>query len=206
MISDIDEYFSKGCGRCERFATQECSTRTWADGLSALRAICVDAGLCETVKWGHPCYTHADRNITIIGAHRRDFRLCFFNAALMTDPHGLLAKQGPNTQVPDMMAFTNAEDVAKRTPILIAYLKEAMGYAEAGIKPPPLKTEVDLPDEMVDAMNADPELADAFHALTPGRRKSYAIALNAAKKAETRIARISKFRTKIIAGKGATER
>ena len=49
-------------------------------------------------------------------------------------------------------------------------------------------------------------LAEAFHALTPGRRKSYMFALNQAKQTATRVARIEKFRDRIIAGKGALER
>ena len=36
-------------------------------------------------------------------------------------------------------------------------------------------------------MDADPELAEAFYSLTPGRQKSYVINLNSAKKSETRI-------------------
>lgn len=49
-------------------------------------------------------------------------------------------------------------------------------------------------------------LGQAFYALTPGRQRSYVINLNSAKKLETRIARIIKFRDKILAGKGAMER
>lgn len=206
MITDIDDYFAKGCGRCERFATPECSTRRWIDGLVALRRICRDAGLEETVKWGHPCYMHAGRNIAIIGAFRGDFRLSFFNAALMTDPDGVLEKQGPNTRHADMIRFTDTALVAERAPTILAYLKEAMGYAEKGVKPPKEADEIDQPDELIEALDADPELAEAFHKLTPGRRKSYAINLNSAKKPETRIARIARFRDKILAGKGALER
>ena len=105
MITDIEDYFSKGCGRCERFATPDCSTRQWARCLKTLRGICRDAGLAETVKWGHPCYMHGGRNVAIIGAFRGDFRLSFFNAALMKDPEGVLEKQGANTQHPDMIRF-----------------------------------------------------------------------------------------------------
>ncbi len=50
MITDIEDYFSKGCGRCARFATPECSTRQWIEGLNALRRICKSAGLIEAVK------------------------------------------------------------------------------------------------------------------------------------------------------------
>ena len=94
MITDIEDYFSKGCGRCARFATPDCSTRKWAAGLGALRQICLEAGLVETVKWGHPCYMHADRNIALFGAFRGDFRLTFFNAALLNDPEGRSGKTG----------------------------------------------------------------------------------------------------------------
>lgn len=206
MITLIDDYFTKGCGRCERFDTDDCSTRQWSAGLAELRRICLGAGLAETVKWGHPCYMHAERNIAILGAFRDDFRLSFFNAALMKDPAGVLEKQGPNTQHADMIRFTKNNQVKKQSRVIEAYLAEAMGYAEAGVKPPKEQGQIDLPEELIEALEADQELAEAFHALTPGRQRSYTINLNSAKKAETRIKRIAKFREKIFAGKGAQER
>jgi uncharacterized protein YdeI (YjbR/CyaY-like superfamily) len=206
MITDIADYFTKGCGRCDRFATPACSTRTWADGLDALRRICRDMGLEEVVKWGHPCYMHAGRNIAIIRALRGDFRLSFFHAALMTDPEGILERQGPNTRHPDMIRFKTNEDALRLEPVIRSYLAEAMGYAEAGIRPPSDPEERDLPEELVAAMDADPELAEAFHALTHGRKNSYVVNLNGAKTSATRTTRIAKFRDRILAGKGATER
>ncbi len=206
MITEIEDYFSKGCGRCERFATTECSTRKWALGLIDLRRICLASGLSETVKWGHPCYMHGDRNIVVIGAFRGDFRISFFNAALMKDPEGVLEKSGPNTKHRDMIRFMDNTQVAEMEPIILSCLKEAMGYAEAGLKPPKAEGEVILPDELVEALDSDPELAEAFHDLTPGRQRSYVINLNSAKASATRISRIAKFRDHILAGKGATER
>lgn len=206
MITDIEDYFTKGCGRCDRFATPDCSTRTWANGLDALRRICRDTGLEEAVKWGHPCYVHAGRNIAIIGALRGDFCLSFFDASLMTDPEGVLEHQGPNTRHADMIRFRANQDVARLEPIIRTYLAEAMGYAAAGIRPSNDPQERDLPQELVAALDADPELAEAFHALTHGRRNSYVVHLNGAKTSSTRTARIAKFRDRIIAGKGANER
>lgn len=81
-----------------------------------------------------------------------------------------------------------------------------MDHAEAGLKAPRHDSGLDLPDELVEAMDGDPDLAEAFHALTPGRRKSYVINLAMAKTSATRVARIEKFRVHILAGKGATER
>ncbi|MGQ9365766.1 YdeI/OmpD-associated family protein [Azospirillum sp. ST 5-10] len=206
MITDVDDFFSKGCGRCERFATPDCSARLWSRGLDDLRSLCRDSGLVETVKWGHPCYMKAGRNIAILGAFRGDFRLSFFDAALLKDPEGVLEKQGPNTRHPGTIRFTDSTQVAEMAPVIRSYLNEAMGYAEAGVKPPKEERAIDLPDELVEALDADPELAEAFHSLTPGRQRSYVINLASAKQSATRVARIARFRGNILSGKGATER
>ena len=206
MIEEIEDYFAKGCGRCERFDTPDCSTRQWEDGLARLRAICLDVGLVEAVKWGHPCYMHQDRNVAILGAHRGDFRISFFDAALLKDPDGVLEKQGPNTQHPNMIRFTSNSAVAGAESTLRSYLREGMGYVEAGVKPPKTEVDFELPLELVEALDADPELAEAFHSLTRGRQRSYVIHLSSAKKSATRVARIIRCREKIIAGKGALER
>lgn len=206
MITDIEDFFDKGCGRCDRFATADCSTRAWESGLRNLRRICLDAGLCETVKWGHPCYMHANRNIAVIGAFRTDFRLSFFNAALLRDPDRILEKQGPNTRSADMIRFTESAQVEASASVIARYLKEAMGYAEDGVKAPVIEITLEWPDELTEALEADPELADGFNRLTPGRQKSYVINLSSAKKLKTRVARIAKFRDRILNGKGATER
>ncbi|MFN3524506.1 MAG: YdeI/OmpD-associated family protein [Paracoccus sp. (in: a-proteobacteria)] len=205
MITDVEDFFTKGCGRCDRFATPDCSARHWGTGLAALRALCLQAGLTEHVKWGHPCFMHAGRNIAIIGAFRGDFRLTFFKAALLKDPHSVLERQGPNTRHPDAIRFRSCEQVAPLTPVILGYLDEAKRYAEAGTEPPKDDAGLDLPDELREAMDADHELAEAFHALTPGRQKSHVLQIRGGKATATRVNRIDRLRPKILAGKGANE-
>ncbi len=206
MITDVAVFFTNGCGRCDRFATDACSTKIWAQGLADLRALCLAAGLEETAKWGHPCYLFAGRNLAMIGAFKGDFRLTFFNAALMTDPMDILEKQGPNSQNRDMIRFTASKDISEKSALITAYLTEAMGYAKAGLLPPKIPRDIDTPPELIEALDADPDLAEAFHALTMGRQKSWFFHLNSTKNPATRHARIEKARPKIIAGKGALDR
>ncbi|ADO41953.1 YdeI/OmpD-associated family protein [Ketogulonicigenium vulgare] len=206
MITDPDVFFADGCGRCARYASDDCAARRWGQGLAALRQICRDAGLSEVAKWGHPCYMHAGRNIAIIGAFRDDFRLSFFDAALLKDPAGVLQRQGANTPHPDMLRFTDSAQVGAMGNVISAYLAEAMANAAAGLRPPKIETHVDMPVELQEALDEDPSFAAAFDALTPGRRKSYLIALSGAKAAQTRRDRIEKLRPKIFEGKGALER
>ena len=146
MITLIEDYFTQGCGRCARHATPDCSTRRWASGLAELRRICLAAGLTETVKWGHPCYTLASRNIAILGALRESFRIGFFDAALLGNDRGLLVRQGPNIRHPDTIRFTDPAQVADLEPALCATLTEAMANAAAGLKPPKPPTDLDLPE------------------------------------------------------------
>lgn len=204
MITEAEDFFAKGCGRCARFDTPDCSTKAWAEGLAELRRQCLAAGLVETVKWGHPTYMHAGRNIALIGAFRGDFRLNFFDAPLLTDPEGILGRSPAGK--PDGVRFDDPAAPARMAGTIAALLAEAKAHAEAGRRAPRDTSELVLPDELVAALDADPALAEAFAALTPGRKKSYVLNLEVAKKPETRIARIEKFRPLILAGKGALER
>ncbi|MEH7829141.1 YdeI/OmpD-associated family protein [Gemmobacter denitrificans] len=206
MITEIGTYFRDGCGRCARFATPDCAARFWADGLAALRALCLGAGLDEQVKWGHPCYMHAGRNIAVLGAFRSDFRITFQDAALLSDPQGLLQRQGPNTRHPDMLQFRDAAQVADRAGLIRDLLAQAMQNARAGLRPPSRETPTEIPTELQQAMSADPDLAAAFAALTPGRQRSHALQISGAKTAATRLNRIARLRPLILAGRDALGR
>ncbi|MEO0326658.1 MAG: YdeI/OmpD-associated family protein [Myxococcota bacterium] len=106
----------------------------------------------------------------------------------------------------DAIRFTDAGRVRALEPGLRATLQEAIGYADAGLRPPQEASALELPVELSEALGADPELAAAFHAFTPGRKKSYVLHLRSAKKPATRVARLLRKRDHILAGKGATER
>lgn len=135
---------------------------------------------------GPPTYMHADRNIALFGAFRGDFRLSFMNPGLLDDTEGVLETQGPNSRTPGVIRFTDVKQVGEREPVIRAYLKQLMDHAEAGTKPPKVQTEVEMPEELAEALEADPELAEAFHLLTPGRQRSYLFNLNQARQSKTR--------------------
>ena len=206
MITEIGDYFTKGCGRCARFETPDCSVHPWADGLAALRALCLGAGLDEGVKWGCPAYAHKGRTLAIMGAFRGDFRLNFMDAALLKDPHRVLEPSGPNAARASLIRFTSADQVTALAPTIRAYLDEAKGYADAGMTPPKTVASHELPPVLTEGLDADPALAEAFHALTPGRQRSYVLMLSTTKTVETQRARLTRARDKIMSGKGFTDR
>lgn len=206
MITLIEDFFAKGCGRCPRFDTPDCSTRVWAELMAHLRQFCLQAGLTEAVKWGHPCYMAGGRNVAILGALRDGVRLSFFQAALLSDAFGVLERQGPNTRHPDMIRLRSGADLARLESAIMATLAEARAHAEAGRTAPKEPRQIALPDELIEALDMDPELAEAFARLTPGRQTSHVLHLTSTATSATRMARIARNRPKILAGKGATER
>ena len=199
-------YFDDGCGRCARFATDDCSVRQWTVGLRLLSEICHAQGLKETIKWSHPCYVYADRNIAILGAFRTDFRITFMNAELLHDDAGLLVRAGEQSQVANVIKFYSDSDVRASELDIIGFIAQLKEQAARGIKQQRKVIAVEIPDVLVSALRDDRELQAAFDKLTPGRQKSYVLLINAAKRHETKIARIIKSRDKILQGKGALER
>lgn len=206
MISDPDDFFASGCGRCPRFATDDCSARLHSDGLAVLRPLFLAAGLEEAVRWGQPCYRHAGRNVALMSATRDGIRIGLFEAGLLDDPQGLLEPSGPNAKGRDTIRVADAATAQRIAPALTALLEQARAHAQAGRRAPKASDVLVLPPELTDALAADPQLARAFHALTPGRQRSYVILLASAKTTATRVARIARVQDRILAGKGATER
>ena len=55
----------------------------WQDEMQALRALLVDCGLQEELKWGKPCFTFEGRNVAIIQPFRKLCALMFFKGCLL---------------------------------------------------------------------------------------------------------------------------
>ncbi|GGL79784.1 YdeI/OmpD-associated family protein [Wenxinia marina] len=174
---------------------------TWGPEARALRRVLLGAGLREEIKWGKPTYGTADGNIAIIQPFKHFLALMFFKGALLDDPEGVLESQGENTRSALRVVFRSVADVERLAGAVRALVASAAEVERKGLKvegPP----ELDLCDELVDALDADPALQDGWNSLTPGRQREYALHIGGAKKSETRAARVDKFRDRIAAGRG----
>ncbi len=186
MDPQVDEFFA--------------DVRGWRDEAQQLRAIMLDCGLDEALKWNKPCYGYEGRNIAII-QHMNDFvALMFFRGALLNDPEGLLEPPGANSRSARRACFTSVEQVRAMDAKLRDFVHEAIAANKAGLELP--EFELVLVDELQEALDADPELAAAFEGLTPGRQREYNLHISGAKQSKTRIARVEKFIPAILDGKG----
>lgn len=179
----------------------------WEHEMAALRAIALGCGLGEAVKWGKPCFTHGGANVAILQPFRDECRLMFFKGALLDDPAGLLESQGENTQAARVVRVRSVEEVGQRAEALRRLLAGAIAAQEAGLTVPmPARTALDLPAELTDALDGDPDLAEGWATLTPGRQRSWVLHIAGAKQPATRAARVDKAAPAIRAGKGWNER
>jgi uncharacterized protein YdeI (YjbR/CyaY-like superfamily) len=177
--------------------------KKWKPELSALRKIILTTKLVEEVKWGAPCYTFESKNIVLIQGFKEYCVIAFFKGSLLKDAKKVLLKSGENTQASRKIQFTSVEEIKKHETIIKAYIKEAIALEKAGVKVA-YKTNDQLvfPEEFQKQLKKNKALKTAFEKLTPGRQRAYNLFFSGAKQSETREARIQKYISRILDGKG----
>jgi len=178
----------------------------WQEEMNKLRAIVLECGLTEEVKWYQPCYTLGESNIVLIHAFKEYCALLFMKGALLKDPKGILVQQTENVQAARQIRFTSVQEIIKMKPVLKVYINEAINAEKAGLKVVLKKTsEFKMPEEFQNKLKKVPALKKAFEALTPGRQRGYLLHFSAPKQSETRESRIEKCTLKIMDGKGLND-
>jgi uncharacterized protein YdeI (YjbR/CyaY-like superfamily) len=145
----------------------------------------------------------AGGNIVLIHGFKDYCALLFMKGALLKDPSGILVQQTKNVQAARQVRFASLADINKRKAALKSYIREAIAIEKSGAKVV-MKTaaQFDSPPEFQAQLDDEPKLAEAFHALTPGRQKGYLLHFAGAKQAATRVARVKKHVPRILKGLG----
>jgi uncharacterized protein YdeI (YjbR/CyaY-like superfamily) len=177
--------------------------KKWREEYEKLRAIALDSGLAEDLKWGVPCYTLQGRNVVLIHGFKDYCALLFFKGALLKDTEGVLIRQTENVQASRQIRFNHLGEILAKERILKATIRDAIAVEKAGAKVEFKETrKFKVPEEFRTRLDLTPALQAAFDALTPGRQRAYLLYFAAAKQSKTRIARIEKHAPRILEGKG----
>ena len=177
--------------------------KRWSAEFAALRQLCLASGLNEELKWGRACYDLDHRNVVLIHGFNEYCALLFMKGALLKDPKNILIQQTKNVQAARQIRFAALADINKQKSAVKTYLREAIAVEKSGVKVQMKSAaQFDVPEEFRRSLDDDPKLAEAFHALTPGRQKGYLLHFAAAKQSATRAARVKKHVPRILEGLG----
>src|SRR5680860_387324 len=181
--------------------------KNWKEEMKLLRKICLDCGLDEDFKWMHPCYTFEGKNIVLIHGFKEYCALLFHKGALLRDMENILVQQTENVQAARQIRFANIQEIVDSEPTIKAYIFEAIEVEKAGLEVKMKKTkEFNVPEELQKNFKENPDLENAFNALTPGRQRGYLLYFSQAKQSKTRESRIENSIPNIFNGKGYNER
>ena len=137
--------------------------KKWQEELEQLRAIVLECGLTEELKWGVPSYSFQENNIVLIHVFKDYCAILFFKGALLSDTHGVLIQQTENVQAARQMRFTSVQQIVKMKAIINAYIKEAI--EKANLKVELKKTaEFKMPEEFHHVLDENRALKTAFNA------------------------------------------
>jgi len=192
MNTKVDEFINK--------ATK------WQNEMKALRALLLDCGLVEELKWKQPCYTFNNTNVTLIANFKDYCAISFLKGTLLKDTEKLLISPGENSQSVRYLNFTNTQQISELEATIKAYIFEAIEVEKANLKVK-LKDNTDLEYvvELQQKMSDDATFKTAFEALTPGRKRAYNMFFEAAKQSKTRVSRIESYTERIMNGKGMND-
>ncbi|QDY68842.1 YdeI/OmpD-associated family protein [Qingshengfaniella alkalisoli] len=178
----------------------------WRDELHAVRKLLQETELTEDFKWNSPCYTYDGGNLVVVWRLKDACGLGFFKGVLLTDPEGILQAPGEHSRSARVLRLTSLDQIAEHRDTIKAYIREAIEKEQAGLKVDFPKDDLDYPEELTERLEADPDLAEAFDDLTPGRRRGWILHILQAKQSKTRQSRIDKAAPKILQGKGMHDR
>jgi uncharacterized protein YdeI (YjbR/CyaY-like superfamily) len=177
--------------------------RRWRAEYAALRELCLASGLNEELKWGQACYDLNGGKVVLIHGFKEYCALLFMKGALLKDPERMLIQQTKNVQAARQLRFASLAEIHEQQATIEAYIKDAIAVEKSGATVQMRSVaQFDVPEEFRERMDDDPELAEAFHALTPGRQKAYLLHFAAAKQSTTRSARVEKHAARILKGLG----
>ena len=188
----VDFFFSKG--------------EKWQQEFEKLRMIILDCGLTEELKWGVPCYTLQKSNVVLIHGFKENCAILFIKGALLKDPKSILIQQTKNVQAGRQIRFTNVREIVEMTPILKAYIREAIQVEKAGLTVKYKKTtQFAIPVEFKRKLDEIPALRTAFEELTPGRLRAFLFYFSQPKLSKTRESRVEKCTELILDGMGLND-
>ena len=145
----------------------------------------------ETMKWSSPHFDYLGAMMCSMAAFKQHCAFGFWKGSLILDNGGEKAEQAMG----HFGRIASVDDLPPRG-VLIDYIHQAMRLNEAGIKAPARKQpqkdrpEVEVPDDLTAALEANEAALVAFTRFSPSARREYVEWITEAKSDATRQKRL----------------
>ena len=133
MNQKVDLFLLDGCGRCKLYQTPQCKVHKWPEELITLRALILELGLEEEIKWGFPCYTLNGKNILMLAPFKDNCAISFFKGALLKE-NSILEKSGENSNTFRLIRFQGMEKINQEKETIQQIIQEAIEIEKSGKK------------------------------------------------------------------------
>ncbi len=141
----------------------------------------------EDWKWG-PHYS-CEGMVCGYGAFTNHVKFTFFNGAAMKDGHQLFNHCVDN-EFSRSVKYTDVSQIDEK--IITAYIQESIGINKKGFKREIKNKNVEVPDDLKDALKKNKTALAFFDQLSYGYKKDYVQWVTSAKRPQTRTDRIAK--------------
>jgi uncharacterized protein YdeI (YjbR/CyaY-like superfamily) len=180
--------------------------KQWDNELAILKSIIQKTGLQMAIKWGAEVYTHKGKNVVSYYGFKNYFAIWFYNGVFLDDKHNVLVNaQNNKTKALRQWRFTSKEEIDEN--LILKYIHEAIKNEDEGkVWKPEKSTELNIPNALTEAFKSDKEIEKAFKELTFYKQKEYVEHIDAAKREETKLARIDKIIPMILQGIGLNDK
>jgi uncharacterized protein YdeI (YjbR/CyaY-like superfamily) len=177
----------------------------WKDELDLIASIINKAPLVKTNKWAGEVFTYNGKNVMSYGGFKYHFALWFNNGIFLTDKYKVLVSANDKTKSLRQWRFTSIDEVNEDK--ILEYITEAIEVEKRGLKIAPGKFQaVPAPQLLINALEADHSLQNAFAQLSPGKQKEYILYLKEAKQEATKVNRLNKIKPMILNGTGLNDK
>ncbi len=161
---------------------------------------CPDAE--ETMKWSFPHFIYKGKNLCAMASFKQHCTFGFWLEKEMKSMQEITQDIEKNSMF-SLGKIAQIGDLPSK-PRLKKAIKEAMELTDMGVtmkKAAPSKTEMEIPDDFQNALNAQPKAKEIFEKASPSFRKEYIAWVSEAKTEATRNKRLEQSLEWIAEGK-----
>lgn len=174
----------------------------WTECYEFMAQLISKTPLKKEFKWGTDIYTYNGKHVIGWGGFKDFFSLWFYNGVFLEDRYQVLvnASEG-KTKALRQWRFTDVGQMDEKK--ILDYIEESIQTIKDGKEIRPEKAAHRMPEGLLKlALNTDKPFKQAFDILTPGRQREYIGYIEEAKQEKTKLARITKIKPLVLAGKG----